>query len=95
MRITVTRTGGYAGTERVADVDTAHLDPARARAIEQMARDAAGDAGRTEEVIGADLMRYEIIIQDNGSSRRLSWTDDGNPQGGPVKRLIEEVGLNS
>ena len=94
MRITVTRSG-FAGAEQVADIDTARLDPARARTIEQMAQAAEAEAGRAEEVIGADLMRYEITIQDDGGSHRLSWTDDGSLRKGPISRLIEEVTLGS
>lgn len=95
MRIVVKRTGGYAGIESVADVDTSRLDPARAQQLEQLVRDAAAEAARGEEVVGADLMRYEITVQQEGSTRRLSWIDDGRPEPGPVKRLIEEVGALS
>lgn len=93
MRIQVKRTGGYAGIERLADVDTSQLDPARARQVERMVSEAAAAVARGGEVVGADLMRYEITIQENGASRELSWIDDGSPEPGPVKRLIEEVGL--
>ena len=38
MRITVRRTGGFAGIGRTFDVDTAQLSPARAREIERLAK---------------------------------------------------------
>jgi len=89
MGIVVRRTGGYAGTESVARVDTSRLDAAERRRIEQLVRDAAAALARAQEPIGADLMKYEITVQENGSTRTLAWTDDGSP--GPVKQLIEEV----
>lgn len=88
MQIVVRRTGGYAGTESVSTVDTSRLDTARRKRIEQLIRDAA-TVGSAEAPIGADLMRYEITVQENGTTRSLTWTDDGTP--GPMKRLIEEV----
>jgi hypothetical protein len=89
MRIDVTRTGGYGGNESVSTVDTDRLDPARRKRIEQLIRDAAATFGRAEEPIGADLMRYEITVQEGGAKRSMTWTDDGTF--GPIKQLIEEV----
>jgi hypothetical protein len=89
MQIVVRRTGGYGGVESVSTVDTSRLDPARRKRIEQLIRDAADTLGRAEEPIGADLMRYEITVQENGATRSMTWTDDGTP--GLMKQLIEEV----
>jgi hypothetical protein len=89
MQIVVRRTGGYGGGENVSSVDTARLDAARRARIEQLVRDAAASLRNAGEVIGADLMRYEITVQENGTTRSLAWTDDGTS--GPVKDLIEEV----
>ena len=92
MRIVVKRSGGYAGAESVAEVDTSRLDAAGAKRIEQLV-DAASAAKAAEEPIGADLTRYKITIQEGGGrTRSLTWTDDGNPSGGPIKRLIDELG---
>jgi len=89
MQIVVRRTGGYGGTEKVSTVDTSALDPAKRKRIEQLIGDAAGTPGRTDEPIGADLMRYEITVHQSGATRSMTWTDDGSP--GPMKQLIEEV----
>ena len=92
MRIIVKRAGGYAGAESVAEADTSRLDAAGVRRIEQLINEAAVATGG-EEAIGADLMRYTITIQEGErTTRSLTWTDDGNPNPGPVKRLIDEVG---
>jgi hypothetical protein len=89
MQIIVRQTGGFSGAQTVASVDTAHLDASRRARIEQLARDAAASLQNAEEPIGADLMRYEITVQEDGTTRSLAWTDDGTF--GPVKQLIEEV----
>jgi hypothetical protein len=90
VRIVIKRTGGYGGAGHTATVDTLRLDPGRARQIEQLA-DQASAAQRTEP-IGADLLRYDIKIQDGGKTRTLSFIDDGSPDAGPMKRLVEEIG---
>ena len=89
MKIVVKRSGGYSGIEHVASVDTARLDAVRRTRIEQLVRDAVASLHNAKEPIGADLMRYEIAVQENGTTRSLAWTDDGTS--GPVKELIEEV----
>jgi hypothetical protein len=89
MHIEVKRKGGYSGIENVASVDTARLDAARRTRVEQLVREAVATLRNATEPIGADLMRYEITVQENGTTRSLAWTDDGTV--GPVKELIEEV----
>jgi hypothetical protein len=89
MQIIVRRTGGYGGTQAESRVDTARLDAARRARIEQLLREADASLRDAEPAVGADLMRYEITIQENGTTRSLAWTDDGTF--GPVKQLVEEV----
>ncbi len=91
MQITIKQSGGYGGTATgtVSTVDTARLDAGQRAHIEQLARDAAASLRSPQEAVGFDLMRYEIIVNENGTTRSLAWTDDGTF--GPVKELIEEV----
>jgi Emfourin len=89
MQIIVRRTGGYTGGESVSSVETGRLDAARRNRIEQLVRDAAASLAGGPEAIGSDLMRYEITVRENGTTRSLAWTDDGSM--GPVRELIEEV----
>ena len=89
MGIVVRRTGGYAGNERVSKLDTSSLDAARRSRIEQLVRDASATIARGQEAIGADLQKYEITVQEDGTKRTLTWIDDGTF--GPVKQLVEEV----
>jgi hypothetical protein len=92
VRIVIKRSGGYGGAQHTANVDTSRLDPARARQIEQLADQASAGATRRTQPVGADLLRYDITIQDRGKTRSLSFVDDGSPDAGPMKRLVEEIG---
>jgi hypothetical protein len=91
VRIVIKRTGGYGGAGHTATVDTLRLDPGRARQIEQLADQASAGAAQRTEPVGADLLRYDIKIQDGGKTRTLSFIDDGSPDAGPMKRLVEEI----
>jgi hypothetical protein len=87
MEIVVKRTGGYAGTEEVQRVDTSRLESARQKEVEEWARRAMQNAP-TAEPVGADLMRYEITVQDGPTKRSITWVDDGT-RSGTIGRLIE------
>ena len=89
MRIVIRRSGGYAGEAQTAGVDTSRLDPARAREVEQLVQQTIADASERAEPIGADLTRYEITVEDEAGTRSLTFTDDGRPDGGAIKGLIE------
>jgi hypothetical protein len=91
MQITVRRTGGYAGGTEVANIDTSNLEAGRAREIERLVDEAAAAAPQAEAV-GADLIRYEITIKDDGKTQVLTFVDIGTTDGGPLKRLIEKLG---
>ena len=88
MRIEVRQSGGYAGRQEVASVDTSRYDSGRARRIEQLVQQASA-AVSAEEPVGADLMRYEITIQNEGKTRSLSFVDDGTPSA--LRSLIDEL----
>lgn len=57
MRVTVRRTGGFAGIARTWEVDTAQLPAGRGAEVERVAR---GVAGRS--LPGADAFSYEVTI---------------------------------
>jgi len=91
VRIVVSQTGGYGGVHGTAAVDTSHLEPRLALAIEQLAQQAMESVDRRGPPVGADLMRYEITIEEEDRSRSLTFIDDGGAEGGPIKRRIEAV----
>jgi len=92
VRIVIKRSGGYGSAEHTATVDTSRLDPGRARQIEQLADQVSAGATQRTEPVGADFLRYDITIQDGRETRSLSFIDDGSPDAGPMKRLVEEIG---
>ena len=59
MRVTVRRTGGFAGVTRTWEVDTAQLPAARAAEIEQLANELA--AGSSQQAV-ADAFVYEVTV---------------------------------
>jgi hypothetical protein len=95
MRISITRTGGFAGlSQRIADVDTRLLEPARAREIEALVQSTqffrlpprvAGDAS------GADFQSYEITIHENGRSHRVEFLEDQSAATIPLRKLVDLV----
>jgi hypothetical protein len=94
MKITVQRTGGYAGlTEEIAAVNTAQLAPAAARRGEQLIQQAGFfnlPAKATGDAVGADMFRYEIIASDGERQHTVAFTD-GSPDAAPLLKLIEDL----
>ena len=94
MRITVTRSGGYAGlSEPIADVDSAALpESKRTRLASEIA--ACKFFTLPETVggsVGADMFRYEITIEDGGRRHTVAFTDDNTPATAGLKRLVESL----
>jgi hypothetical protein len=67
MRIEVRQQGGFAGLRPPPlVVETADLDPQAAREIEELA--AALPAGGPPPTRGADLMRYDVVVDDRAAT---------------------------
>jgi Emfourin len=85
MRIEVRQQGGFAGHIRRPPlvVDTEQLDRRRARELEALAANlpAGGAPSR-----GADLMRYDVVVDDPGGRRAASFFEPDVPE--PVRRLL-------
>lgn len=95
MRITVKQRGGFAGLEQdIATVDTARVDPAQARELEQQVRSNVLNRSRTggsAEPVGADQFEYEITVEDGDRRDVVTWTDDGSAAAAPVRRLLTRL----
>jgi hypothetical protein len=95
MRISITRSGGYAGiTEQIVDLDTSKLDPAVARKVEEAVTKSgvytrSAQTGSTS--VGADLLKYEVKIADGGRSQQVTFTDDGGPATAPLTGLVNQL----
>jgi hypothetical protein len=96
VRITVTRSGGFAGiSEQIADVETDGLAPVSARQVEQVIHD-IGFFGLPPAVasssVGADLFHYGISVSDGERQHHVEYDDDGeSPEAAPLRRLVELV----
>jgi hypothetical protein len=88
MRIEVRQQGGFAGTVRRPPivVETEELEPALARELEQLATalPAGGPGGRDR--VGADLMRYDVLVDDAGGRRTAAFFEPDVPA--PVRALM-------
>ena len=86
MRIEVRQQGGFAGHMRRPPlvVETDDLEPALARELETLAArlPAGGPPGR-----GADLMRYDVLIDDASGRRTAAFFEPDVPP--PVRELVK------
>ena len=81
MRIEVRTQGGFAGSVRRPSlvVETEDLEPADARELEALAAalPAGGPGGRAG--VGADLMRYDVLVDDASGRRTASFFEPNVP----------------
>lgn len=96
MKITVKRTGGYAGlTEDVAAIDTAQLDTVTVQRVEQMLESNRFfdlPATISGDIIGADLPRYEITVTEGDQQHTVTFfCDDESPETAPLHRLVQTL----
>jgi hypothetical protein len=80
LRIRITRSGGFAGVEEnLGTIDTRHLDEETVRRV----RDATAQLevlAAKEQPVGADIFRYDIEVENDRGSRKLSIAHEGDPQ---------------
>ena len=95
MKITITRSGGFAGiSEPVGTVDTSALDATSGREIEQQVIETdffsmPENSPATEA--GADLFRYEVTVSDQGQQHTVRLTDYDGDMINPLRRLVDLV----
>jgi hypothetical protein len=86
MRIEVRQQGGFAGNVRRPPlvVETDDLEPGLARELESLAAGlpAGGPPGR-----GADLMRYDVLVDDASGRRTAAFFEPDVPP--PVRALLK------
>ena len=84
MRVELRAQGGFAGLRRPPLVlETEQLEPDVAREVEELAGGlpAGGAPGR-----GADLMRYDVVVEDRGERRTAVYFEPNVPDA--VRRLL-------
>ena len=86
MKISVKASGGFAGLNQtsVGELDTKQLAAERANQIEQCI-----DALMKQEgAVGADMMRYDIDVEENGGKRHHIAVFDEGDSGSPIQQLL-------
>lgn len=94
MHISVKRTGGFAGVEEAAEVDTGTLDRALAQQLEALVRqahilDPSGAGPATP--IGTDFIRGTITVTEGGLQHALTFVDEGRAETAPLNQIIDLV----
>jgi hypothetical protein len=85
-RLTLRQSGGFAGIEHEpVHVDADRLGPAMRERLPSLV------AAPPPEVVGADLPRYELTVEDGDDRRTLTWHDDGSAAVAHLRALAEEV----
>ena len=94
MKITVKRTGGFAGlTENVTDLDTSQLDPGKTEKVEAKVRKIGFfdyPAVVTAGAVGADMYQYEITVTDGPRHHSVTFSE-GAPDAAPLLDLVETL----
>ena len=95
IEVTVTRSGGFAGIETRAAVDTADLPPDRAAELRSLVRraDPAALARRLadahDDPLGRDRFHYDVDIRAGGEVHRFSVGEAAIPA--ELKAVIDYV----
>ncbi len=92
MRITVKRTGGFAGlTENIADLDTTQLDSESSVKVAAKV-DSIGFFDYPAVVagpVGADMYRYEVTVAD-GESHTVTFSENA-PEAAALLDLVQTL----
>jgi hypothetical protein len=92
MRVTITQRGGFAGTDvELARVDTANLGAAERTALEAEIRSVLASPGAADTQVGADLMTYELTVEDGGTRQVKTWVEDGTAAAAPIRQLVAKI----
>ena len=82
-RLTLRQSGGFAGVEsEPVQVDADRLDPSLRERLPSLL------SAPVPEVLGADLPRYELSVEDGPT---IVWHDDGSDAVADLRALAEEV----
>jgi hypothetical protein len=85
-KLTLKQSGGFAGIEHEpVHVDADRLDPALRERLPSLL------GTPPPEVVGADLPRYELTVEDGDERRTVAWHDDGSDAVADLRALAEEV----
>jgi hypothetical protein len=98
VRISVRRSGGFAGIEEeLGSLDTAALAADARVRLEGVVRQADFFAlpAAVEGEVGADQFRYEVTVEDGGSAHTVTFVGEGGPQAQALRRIVDAVGATA
>jgi len=87
MKISATCSGGFSGQPECYDIDTARIG--NGKAIEELLQNL--DFTPPPPAIGADMQRWEVVIDDGKAPRKVAFVDDGSTESAPWQLLISEL----
>jgi hypothetical protein len=86
VKLTLKQSGGFAGVEQEpVRVDADRLEPSVREQLPTLL------GAPPPEVVGADLPRYELTIENGDSRQTVAWHDDGSDAVAALRALAEEV----
>ena len=92
MHVTVTQRGGIVGEEvTLIDLDTARLGSDVRKRVEQQVTATMASRASGDETIGADLLNYQLVVEDQGRKQALTWIDDGGKAAAPIRDLLSRL----
>ena len=90
MQITIHRYGGFAGTQEVNTVETGDLSAAQQKSIGE-ALDRLRKLSKEHNPVGADYIRYEIVVADPKGQQIISFSDDGSEKAQELIKLVTAI----
>ncbi|MES2902352.1 MAG: hypothetical protein V4723_21670 [Pseudomonadota bacterium] len=88
MKVSAKGSGGWCGASQCYDIDTTNLE--NGKAIERLV--AQLDFGAPHpETIGADLLRWQVTVDDGGVCRSTEFVDDGSGASAPWHLLLAQI----
>jgi len=92
VRVTVRRSGGFAGIdEEVGSLDTATLVAESRERVASLVQDANFFAlpETIEGDVGADQFRYHVTVEDGGRSHTVVFVGEQGPQVEALRRIVD------
>ncbi|HLQ50428.1 MAG TPA: protealysin inhibitor emfourin [Terriglobales bacterium] len=94
MKITVKRTGGFAGlTENITDLDTSQLESGTAEKVAAKVRKIGFfdyPAVLAAGAVGADMYQYEVTVTDGPRHHSVAFSE-GAPEAAPLLDLVQTL----
>ncbi len=89
MKISATGGGGFAGQTAHFDVDTSQVP--NGRTIETIVSDIDFFSRPPTEAVGADMVRWNITIDDGPRTHTVTFAEDGSAESAPWQTLLAHI----